>query len=203
MPVVVGKTYQQTPSFSDTIEHLELNPYWNVPPSIVRSEILPAIEKRGDYLESENMDVVGADGDLPRIRQRPGPGNSLGRIKFVLPNEHNIYLHDTPAGHLFARSERDFSHGCIRLQAPLDLALALLRDDPAWDRARLERGIATGENIAVKLPEPVPVHILYWTAWVDEVGTLHFRDDLYSVDSKLAQALAHRDRDAQAVVAAR
>jgi murein L,D-transpeptidase YcbB/YkuD len=189
MRVVVGKPYQQTPAFSDAIENLELNPYWNVPPSIVEAEIVPAMDKDPSYLAKENMEIVGEEGDRLEIRQRPGPKNSLGKIKFVLPNDLNIYLHDTPAESLFDRRARSFSHGCIRLESPLDLADMLLSTEPGWDRRRLEEEIATGENRSVRLSTPVPVHILYWTAWVDERGDLQFRRDPYQVDAKLDRAL--------------
>jgi murein L,D-transpeptidase YcbB/YkuD len=187
--VVVGKPYQQTPAFSDVIEKLELNPYWNVPASIVESEIVPAIREDSGYLAKQNMEVVGEGGGRLEIRQRPGPGNALGKIKFVLPNEHNIYLHDTPAEELFERTVRSFSHGCIRLEAPLDLAARLLAGEPGWNRRRLEAVIANGDNRFVRLSNPVPVHILYWTAWVDERGELQIRRDPYDIDAKLARAL--------------
>jgi murein L,D-transpeptidase YcbB/YkuD len=189
MRVVVGRPYQQTPAFSDVIERLELNPYWNVPPSIVRAEIVPAIRDDPAYLARENMEVVSGSGERLEIRQRPGPGNALGKIKFVLPNEHNIYLHDTPAEELFDRTARSFSHGCIRLEAPLDLAERLLAAEPGWSRRRLEEEIATGANRFVRLSNPVRVHILYWTAWVDERGELQLRRDPYDVDARLARAL--------------
>lgn len=203
MRVVVGKPYQQTPAFSDAIENLELNPYWNVPPSIVEAEIVPAMQKDPGYLAKENMEIVGEEGDHLEIRQRPGPKNSLGKIKFVLPNDLNIYLHDTPAESLFDRRARSFSHGCIRLESPLDLADMLLSTEPGWDRRRLEEEIATGENRFVRLSTPVPVHILYWTAWVDERGDLQFRRDPYEIDAKLDRALHPPSRPETAAVEAR
>jgi murein L,D-transpeptidase YcbB/YkuD len=134
------------------------------------------------------MEIVG-EGAAARFRQRPGPKNALGNLKFVLPNAHNIYLHDTPADSLFARRRRTLSHGCVRVEQPLELAVALMGGDPEENRKRLEAEIARGENRALRLPEPVPVHIVYWTSWVDSTGTLQFRADPYGVDEKLARAL--------------
>jgi L,D-transpeptidase YcbB len=189
MRVVVGKPYLPTPAFSDEIERLVLNPAWHVPSSIVASEILPAIEKDPGYLDKENMEIVGGSGRTLQVRQRPGPGNSLGQVKFDLPNRWNVYLHDTPADRLFARVTRSLSHGCIRLERPLDLATLLLAGEKGWSRERIEEAIARGATLAVPLAQPVPVHIVYWTAWVGRDGELRFRDDPYRVDAKLAQAL--------------
>lgn len=124
-----------------------------------------------------------------RVRQLPGPANSLGEIKFMFPNEHNIYLHDTPADSLFDRTNRDFSHGCVRIERPLDFARYLLRESEDWSPERIEEALAGGAEQRVDLPEPLPVHLLYWTAWVDGDGTVHFREDLYGHDQRLARAL--------------
>lgn len=208
MRVVVGKDQSRTPVFSDRMTYLELNPAWNVPASIVAEEILPAVQKNPSYLASHNMDVVRGWGDDEevvdasiihqigpgsseyRVRQRPGPDNPLGQVKFMFPNEHDIYLHDTPADHLFDRVERDFSHGCIRLERPLDLARYLLKDDPKWTPEAVQSALASGEHASIPLPKPLAVHILYWTAWVDAGGTVQFRKDVYGHDAKLAEALA-------------
>jgi murein L,D-transpeptidase YcbB/YkuD len=207
MRVVVGKGQSRTPAFSDRMTYLELNPAWNVPESIVTGEILPALQRNPSYLASNNMEVVRGWGDSEevvdasmihqigqgseyRVRQRPGPDNPLGRVKFMFPNEFDIYLHDTPADHLFDRAERDFSHGCIRLEKPLELARYLLRADPKWTPAAIQTALASGEHATVSLPEPIAVHILYWTAWVDDGGTVHFRRDVYGHDAKLIEALA-------------
>jgi murein L,D-transpeptidase YcbB/YkuD len=188
MAVVVGKQQSQTPVFSDRMTYLELNPEWNIPTNIANDEIFPKLASNPGYLASHNMEIVDGEGG-PRIRQLPGPDNPLGQIKFMFPNEYDVYLHDTPADHLFSRTERDFSHGCIRLERPVQLAEYLLKDDPDWRGTRLRDAIVSGEQKTVKLPRPIPVHILYFTAWVEDDGTLQFRKDVYGHDAKLAAAL--------------
>lgn len=189
MKVIVGKDQSRTPAFSDQMTYLELNPWWNIPPSIEKNEIMPKVASDPGYLARNDMEIV-SDGGESRIRQRPGPANPLGQIKFMFPNQFNIYLHDTPADHLFDVAERGFSHGCIRIEKPMELAEYLLRGDPKWSRAALQAAIDTGENRSIKLPRPIPVHILYWTAWMEPDGTVQFRDDLYGHDAELAKALA-------------
>lgn len=189
MAVVVGKEQSQTPVFSDRMTYLELNPEWNIPTSIAENEIYPKLASDPGYLASHNMEIVDAGGGKTRIRQVPGPDNPLGQIKFMFPNEYDVYLHDTPADHLFSRAERDFSHGCIRLERPVQLGEYLLKDDPAWRGTRLREAIVSGEQKSVKLPEPIPVHILYFTAWVEDDGTLQFRKDVYGHDARLEAAL--------------
>jgi murein L,D-transpeptidase YcbB/YkuD len=188
MAVVVGKQQSQTPVFSDRMTYLELNPSWNVPAGIANDEIFPKLASDPGYLASHNMEIVDGEGG-PRVRQLPGPANALGQIKFMFPNEYDVYLHDTPADHLFSRTERDFSHGCIRLERPVQLAEYLLKQDPDWSGTRLREAIVSGEPKTVKLPEPIPVHILYFTAWVEDDGTVQFRKDVYGHDAKLAAAL--------------
>ncbi|HEX7186115.1 MAG TPA: L,D-transpeptidase family protein [Thermoanaerobaculia bacterium] len=186
MRVIVGKAQQsRTPAFSDKMEYIELNPWWNIPTGIAEEEILP---KGPGYLASSNIEVV-QEGSTTRLRQRPGPGNPLGQIKFMFPNDFDIYLHDTPADHLFAETERDFSHGCIRLEKPVTLAEYLLRNDPDWPPLKLREAIVSGENRTVTLPKPLPVHLLYFTAWVDEDGTVQLHRDVYGHDAKLAAVL--------------
>ncbi|HEX5760666.1 MAG TPA: L,D-transpeptidase family protein, partial [Thermoanaerobaculia bacterium] len=189
MKVIVGKDQSRTPAFSDQMTYLELNPYWNVPPSIYNEEIAPKVAADSSYLARNDMEYV-EDGGSVRVRQRPGPANPLGQIKFMFPNQFNIYLHDTPADHLFDVAERGFSHGCIRIEKPMELAEYLLRDDPKWSRAALQEAIDSGESRSLKLPRPIAVHILYWTAWVEPDGTVQFRDDLYGHDATLDRALA-------------
>lgn len=209
MKVVVGKPYWHTPIFSDQMTYLVLNPYWNVPRSIAVDEVLPKIQQAPEYLSEQNMKVLSGWGenqeeiDLStilwddmnaetfkyRFRQEPGPKNPLGRIKFMFPNEFGVYLHDTPSKRLFERTVRVFSHGCIRLEKPLDLAEYVLRGDPQWTREKIQAQIDTGTRRDVRLPEPINVHILYLTAWVDEDGLLHFRNDIYGRDAKLDEAL--------------
>ncbi len=188
MAVVVGKQQSKTPVFSDRMTYLELNPEWNVPTDIAENEILPKLASDPGYLASHNMEMVETGGH-PRIRQLPGVDNPLGQVKFLFPNEYDVYLHDSPAEHLFSRTERDFSHGCIRLERPLELAEYLLKDNPQWQGNRVREAVASGKQQGVKLPEPIPVHILYFTAWVEDDGTLQFRKDIYGHDAKLATAL--------------
>lgn len=207
MKVVVGKTMHSTPVFSHQIQYLMFSPYWNVPNSIVENEIKPKLQKDLNWLARQDMEMVTTFGPnaqwVPvsrvnwntmtrhnfdyRIRQRPGPKNSLGRVKFMFPNEYNVYLHDTPANHLFMKHERDYSHGCVRVERPADLAAYLLRDKPGWDRNRVERAMNSGREQRVDLTENVPVYLVYFTAWVEEDGSVHFRDDLYGHDRALAQ----------------
>lgn len=189
MAVVVGKEQSQTPVFSDQMEYLELNPAWNIPPSIAEGEIVPKLASDPGYLARHDMEWVG-EGANQRIRQRPGPDNPLGQVKFMFPNEHDVYLHDSPADHLFSREERDFSHGCIRLERPVQLAEYLLRDKPDWSGTKVREAIVSGEHRTVKLPEKLPVHILYFTAWVEDNGVVNFRRDVYGHDARLAAALA-------------
>jgi murein L,D-transpeptidase YcbB/YkuD len=209
MPVVVGKPYHRTPIFSHVMTYVEINPYWNVPPSIARAELLPKIKQDVGYLEKNNyvlfsdwssgarvVDPQSVDwsqvsgSSFPyKIRQDSGDGNALGRVKFMFPNRFNIYLHDTPAKSLFSRPERTFSHGCIRVQDPPLLAEYVLKSSEGWDRQRIEAAIASGERTIVTLSEPLPVHISYLTSWVNKDGSVHFRNDVYERDSTLAKAL--------------
>jgi L,D-transpeptidase YcbB len=189
MRVIVGKDQSRTPAFSDKMSYLEVNPFWNVPESIANEEILPKLASDPGYLERNNMEMV-SEGSETRLRQQPGGANPLGKLKFMFPNDFNIYLHDTTAGHLFSKTERDFSHGCIRIEKPFELATYLLRSDAKWTPEALQTAIDSGENQRISLPKPLPVHILYWTAWVDGDGTVEFRRDLYGHDARLEEALA-------------
>jgi murein L,D-transpeptidase YcbB/YkuD len=183
--VVVGKEGHNTMMFNGDLNQVVFSPYWNVPPGIVRNEILPAMEKNSNYLASQNMEVVSDNGELPVIRQRPGPGNALGRVKFLFPNSFNIYFHDTPSKSLFEKDKRAYSHGCIRLQEPEKLANYVLRDQPEWTPEKIRQAMDSGEEKFVKVKDPIPVIITYYTAWVDESGKLNFRDDIYGHDSRL------------------
>ncbi len=210
MKVVVGKNYKRTPVFSGKMTYVEINPYWNVPASIATEELLPKIQKNVGYLKKEQMKVLRdidtkryefvnpgeiswhelSEDNFPyRLRQEPGPKNPLGRIKFMFPNKYGVYLHDTSEPALFERTRREFSHGCIRIEKPLEFAEYVLRDDPEWTRDGIEAAIALKKNRVVMLPEPIAVHILYWTAWADEDGTVNFRDDIYERDEDLTKAL--------------
>ena len=151
--------------FRGDLNQIVFSPYWNVPSSIVTKEILPAMEKNPNYLEKENMEITGKDADgVPEIRQKPGPKNSLGQVKFLFPNSFNIYFHDTPAKELFNRDKRAYSHGCIRLSEPEKMANYLLRNDPSWPPEKISAAMNSGDQKFVKLKDPVPVFITYYTA---------------------------------------
>ena len=189
MNVVVGKEGHNTMIFTDDLNQIVFSPYWNVPPSIVKKEILPKMETDPGYLAGQNMEIVKNDGDLPVIRQLPGPKNSLGKVKFLFPNSFNIYFHDTPAKSLFYKDMRAFSHGCIRLSDPEKLASYLLKDQPEWSTAAIKDAMNSGTEQFVKLKKAIPVFITYYTAWIDANGKLNFRDDIYGHDESLAQKM--------------
>ncbi|RYY89922.1 MAG: hypothetical protein EOO15_04730 [Chitinophagaceae bacterium] len=183
MNIVVGSESNKTVLFNDEMTYLVFSPSWNVPPSIVKNEILPAMRGRREYLWRNNYVIEGEEGGLPKIRQLPGAGNSLGRVKFVFPNDHNIYFHDTPAKSLFSLRKRAFSHGCIRLAEPAKLAEYLLRNSPGWTPAKIKTAMNSGKELRVDLPGKVPVALTYLTAWVDDAGLVNFREDVYKLDS--------------------
>ena len=189
MAVVVGKEGHNTMMFTGKLSTVVFSPYWNVPPSIVKKEILPAMAKNPNYLAKENMEITGEEGGLPVIRQLPGEKNSLGRVKFLFPNSFNIYFHDTPAKSLFTKDKRAYSHGCIRLSDPVRMANYLLKDDPAWTPEKINDAMYSGNEKFVKIKNPVPVFITYYTAWVDENGLLNFRDDIYKRDAVVGQKM--------------
>lgn len=189
MDVVVGNVATRTVIFSDTLSTVVFSPYWGVPASIVRGEILPAMKKDPNYLAKKGMERVGGTDALPQIRQKPGAGNALGRVKFLFPNSYSIYFHDTPSKGGFAREQRAFSHGCIRLSRPADLAEYLLRNDTTWTSEKIKKAMFGGKETYVKLEEKHPVTIGYFTAWVDADGRLNFRDDVYGHDKRLAAEL--------------
>jgi murein L,D-transpeptidase YcbB/YkuD len=183
--IVVGKEGHNTMMFTGDLNQVVFSPYWNVPPSIVRNEILPAMAKDPGYLARNNMEQVGTEGELPKIRQLPGPGNSLGRVKFLFPNSFNIYFHDTNAKSLFNKDKRAYSHGCIRLEEPEKMAQYVLRKQSEWTPERMEEAMNSGVEKYVKIKDPIPVFITYYTAWVDESGQLNFREDIYDHDKTL------------------
>jgi L,D-transpeptidase YcbB len=190
MNVVVGKEGHNTTMFTGDLNQIVFSPYWNVPPSIVQKEILPKLASDPGYLASQNMEQTGTDENgVPKIRQLPGVENSLGRVKFLFPNSFNIYFHDTNAKSLFEKDKRAFSHGCIRLAEPEKLAQYLLRDQPEWTPEKIEDAMNSGNEKYVKLKNPVPVIITYYTAWVDDNGQLNFRDDIYSHDQTLGSKM--------------
>jgi L,D-transpeptidase YcbB len=174
MNVVVGQESTETPIFADSIRFVVVNPYWNVPDGIMERTIRPAMARDPNYLASHDMEVFEG-----RVRQRPGPQNSLGRYKFIFPNEHDVYLHDTPDGHLFSRTERAFSSGCVRVERPRDFARMLLRLQSERDPDSLDGIFATGKEQWIKLDRPLPVFLLYFTAWAQDDGSVRFHHDVY------------------------
>jgi len=182
--VVVGNTMNKTVIFSGMMSYIVFSPYWNVPKSIVEKEILPAIAKNKNYLAKHNMEWYKGN-----IRQKPGPDNSLGLIKFLFPNNNNIYLHDTPSKGLFNEEKRAFSHGCIRVAKPKELAGLILQDDSNWTPEKIEAAMNKGKESWYTLKNKIPVHIGYFTAWVDDEGTIHFYKDIYDRDNTLAAIL--------------
>jgi len=184
--VVVGKTVHPTTVFSGTVRYIVFSPYWNVPQSIVRKEIVPGMKKERDYLAAHNMEITGYQDGLPKVRQKPGPMNSLGLVKFMFPNTYDIYLHDTPSKSFFDQSSRGFSHGCIRVMEPLKLANFLLDKDAKWDSVKVVQAMHAGKEKYVTLNRKVPVYIAYFTAFIDRDGLLNFRKDIYNLDRSLA-----------------
>lgn len=190
MDVVVGKEGHNTTMFTGNLNQVVFSPYWNVTPSIVKNEILPAMANDPDYLSRNNMEEVGTPVDgIPNIRQLPGPKNSLGKVKFLFPNSFDIYFHDTPAKSLFNSDKRAFSHGCIRLSDPVKMANYVLRNQKEWTPEKIDAAMNSGQEQFVKVKDPIPVLITYYTAWVDENGVLNFRDDIYGHDANLAQKM--------------
>jgi len=212
MPVVVGQEYKPTPLFSHNMTYIVLNPSWNIPETIAKDEILPALMSDPDYLSRNNIDVVSTENketvdgteidwesvdpeDFPyRLRQQPGEENSLGRIKFMFPNEFSVYLHDTPAQALFNKRRRDFSHGCVRVSKPFELADWVLQDKPEWTPETIQEAALTDEERSIKLSKPLPVYILYWTSWVEDDGKVSFREDVYDQDRKLLSIVPSQTR---------
>ncbi len=209
MNVVVGKAYRhQTPVFADNMQYLIFRPYWNVPPSIQRSELVPKIRRDRNYLAEKSFEVTNSNGEVVTdgavtddvlsalaagalsIRQKPGPKNALGLVKFIFPNSYDVYLHSTPSTELFSRARRDFSHGCIRVQDPVGLAAWVLRDRPEWSVDRIRAVMNGDQTVEVRLDKPIPVLIFYTTAFVQEDGEIQFYDDVYGQDTSLENVLA-------------
>ncbi len=208
MRAIVGRQYRQTPVFSSRMTYLVLSPFWNLPPGIVRNDIIPRIRNDAGYAAAQNIrifegwganatevqaeNINWADTEAIgryRFRQDPGPQNALGDVKFMFPNPYHVYLHDTPARELFGRTVRDFSSGCIRIDKPFELAEHLLAGDASWTPEQIRRVIQQRRERTVMLPEPYWVHILYWTAWAEPDGTIHFRNDIYGRDVRLLEAI--------------
>jgi len=181
MPVIVGQPTWQTPLFSDELEYLIVNPDWGIPDKIAKQEYWPTARRDADYLRRQGITASGQG-----LRQKPGPRNPLGRVKFVMPNKNDVYLHDTPEKGAFAAAVKALSHGCIRLSHPLDLANYLLRGEPQWAPRRLEAAIASGKTLQVDLARHMPVHIIYSTSRVNERGRVEFRPDVYGKNGSAA-----------------
>jgi murein L,D-transpeptidase YcbB/YkuD len=189
MPVAVGKEGTNTTIFSGDLNQIVFSPYWNIPVSIVRREILPKMKADPTYLKSKRMEIVGKNDSLPTIRQLPGKDNALGKVKFLFPNRYDIYFHDTDAKEIFNKDKRAVSHGCIRLADAEKLSIYLLRNNKAWTPEKVTSAMNSGKEQYVKLSPSIPVAITYYTAWVDETGQLNFRDDIYLNDSKVEQMM--------------
>ena len=207
--VVVGKKKHKTPVITSEISDFVLNPYWNVPTSITKNEIIPKIQEDPQYLVKNDMKIISRQNnrniivdpefvdwnniDLNnaplRIRQDPGKKNALGRVKFIFPNNHRVYLHDTPSRRLFARNSRAFSHGCVRVENPIEFAEVLLSNSTTWTNEDLHYFAGRDKTKVIKLDNPIPIHITYMTAWADEQGVINFRPDIYKRDSHIASTL--------------
>ncbi|HSJ25956.1 MAG TPA: L,D-transpeptidase family protein [Longimicrobiales bacterium] len=187
MNVVVGRLDRQTPVFADSIQFVVVNPYWNVPNGIFEKDVQPKMQADPMYLVRNNMEMV--DG---RVRQKPGPTNSLGRFKFLFPNEFDVYLHDSPERHLFSRTSRDFSSGCIRIERPEDFARLLLDMQTDAGSGQLDSHLTHWNEQWMRLDRPLPVYLLYFTAWVEEDGTVRFHHDVYNRDEMLAPQVEDR-----------
>ena len=212
MGVIVGKALDtRTPVFLEEMRYLIFQPYWNVPKSILLGEVLPAIRKNAGYLDHQNMEIVDGQGDDAkpvaatsdnlerlakgqlRVRQRPGPKNSLGQVKFMFPNDENVYLHSTPAQSLFGRARRDFSHGCVRVENPVALAKWVLRDQPEWTEEKIRAAMNGEPSKRVPLTQPLRVVLFYVTAtFIPDDRAIHFAEDIYDQDPRLDKALHAR-----------
>jgi murein L,D-transpeptidase YcbB/YkuD len=202
--IQVGKPYHRTPVFTDTMEYLELNPYWNVPYSIATKEYLPKLIRNPGVLSRQNIEVLaGGKAVSPyainwsqysrrkfpfRLRQKPGKRNALGRIKFMFPNKYSVYIHDTPSKANFGRASRYFSHGCMRVKDPLALAAVILNPE-GWSRKKINAVVRSGKRTVKRLKSQIPVHVAYLTAWVNKDGSIHYRRDVYGRDKILDKAL--------------
>jgi len=202
--LIVGRVDRPTPTLSSAIAHVVLAPYWNIPPMILARDKLPLLRSDRSYLQRSRMTVLARATGQPVavesipwntipasefnslywIRQEPGPANALGDVKFMFPNPFAVYLHDTPDRHLFARGFRSFSSGCMRLERPMELAERLLTRLPGWDAARIQTVVRAGRESWIPLPSPVPIDVVYWSAWADADGTVHLHTDLYGLDAQ-------------------
>ncbi|MEB2780947.1 L,D-transpeptidase family protein [Algoriphagus sp. C2-6-M1] len=201
--VIVGTKYHASPIFSSAMSYIVFSPYWNLPTSIVRNEVMPAVRKNPNYLAQKNMEVVTFSGkpvdasavnwsgkSIPYlVRQKPGANNSLGLVKFMFPNEHSVYIHDTPTRNLFTREDRALSHGCIRIQDPAAFAGLLLKGDSDWTAEKINSAMHQSHEQIVTLDRKIPVVLLYMTFWADSKGEGHFRQDIYDRDKEVLEAL--------------
>jgi len=187
--VVVGQKVHQTVIFYGEMQYVVFSPYWNLPESIIRAEVLPAMRRNPNYVNEHNMIITGKENGLPVIKQKPGPANSLGLVKFLFPNSYSIYLHDTPSKSLFGESSRAFSHGCIRVGEPAKLASFLLKYDTTWTAAKINKAMHLGKEQQITLKHKVPVFIAYFTAFTDRDNKLNFRKDIYNRDGQLASMI--------------
>jgi murein L,D-transpeptidase YcbB/YkuD len=220
MRVIVGDTEHQTPLFSDEMTYVVFSPYWNIPPGILRDETLPRVARDPDFLRRNNIEVVATSGSEDeidpasidwsdesitqhlRFRQRPGDDNALGLVKFVFPNHFDVYLHDTPSDRLFFKDKRALSHGCIRIEDPIAMAKYVMRDQPQWTEERIREAMDARREQHVKLKTSIPVHIGYWTAWVEPDGkTVTYTDDPYGIDPMHARLLRSTTPETFATVA--
>jgi len=180
----VGNKMTKTVIFTGMMSHIVFSPYWNLPQSIINKEVKPGMAKNKNYLEKHNMEWNNG-----QVRQKPGKNNSLGLVKFIFPNADDIYMHDTPGKSLFANERRAFSHGCIRVGKPRDLAIEILKDDPNWTPAKIDVAMHAGKESTYVLKNKIPVYIGYLTAWVDQQGVINFYDDIYQLDERLTELL--------------
>ena len=208
MRVVLGAEFTPTPVFHDTLKYIVFSPTWLVPKSIFEKEFLPKLKedpghysadrfkfyKNGREIDpyEERWDEVDLETDTYRVVENPGDANSLGNVKFIMPNDYSIYLHDTPADQLFAREQRALSHGCIRVEQPEELAKYLLSDNKGWDIEKIKKAMKSEKPVQIDLLKPVPVYIVYRTVWIDEEGSVNFREDIYGHDER---HLAHLEKN--------
>jgi murein L,D-transpeptidase YcbB/YkuD len=202
--VIVGKEATRTSVFKGNMSHIIINPYWNVPTSIVRKEMLTKLKRNSNYLVKNNLELLSGNtiidpstvnwnsysSSIPySIRQKPGDHNALGKMKFIFPNNFSIYLHDTPSKNFFNVSNRAFSHGCIRVENPMKLALYILRNNPNWNQKKIQLSINNKKTITVQVKPTLPVYIVYFTAWIGNSGEINFRNDLYNLDYQLEKEI--------------
>ena len=186
MEVVVGKEGTNTMMFTGNLNEVVFSPTWNIPESIVKEEILPAMQKDPNYLKKKNMEMVKDNDSIPQVKQLPGPGNALGKVKFLFPNAYDIYLHDTEAKGLFSKDKRAFSHGCIRLADAEKMSMYVLKDQGDWNAGKIKQAMNSKKEQHVQVKQPLPVVITYLTTWVDNDGKVHFRNDIYRHDKRTA-----------------